>query len=137
MRRLVIALAAAASALAVASSAGAASSAAPRISFKEVEPGWYSISAAPAAPVKVTLRYGRDCNFVRAECRTWKLVGTRVLPKGATGDASRVSWLYASDWHMTGVVKDQLPQGFYEMFLVVPGQPASQISSRWRLASGD
>ena len=137
MRRIVIVLAAAAAVLAAATSAGAAGAAAPKISFKEVEPGWYSIAATPAAPVKVTLRYGAECNFVRAECRKWKVVGVRVLPKGATGDASRISWLYASDWHMMGAVKDQLPQGFYEMYLVVPGKPASLISSRWRLASGD
>lgn len=134
MRRSLVAVALAALALAVAGSAGAAGSVVPKITFKPDGQGWYAVTATPDAPVKVALRYGTDCNFIRATCRTWELVGTKVLP---AGQPQRVSWLQASYWGAKATGKeDVLRGGFYRLSFQVPGKPASAIGTAWRLAFG-
>lgn len=134
MRRPLIALIAVVVALVVTGSA-LAGSAAPRITFKPGDPGWYVVSATPAAPVKVTLRYGSDCNWIRAVCKKWILVGVKVLPKESDG---RISWLKASFWgkgpNRSG--EDVLTVGFYRMAFQVPGVAASRVETAWRLDSG-
>lgn len=121
------------SVVAAATAAAGSTAATPKITFKADGDGWYAITATPTAPVKVTLAYGTDCDFVRGICASWKPLGTKLLPKGQTG---RISWLQASFWGQTRK-GDKLASGFYRLALVVPGRPASLVTTSWRLAFGD
>ena len=141
MRGRLVALVAVIAGIAVSSGVGvalagtAAGAAVPRITFRAVEDGWYKVTVKPAAPVRVTLQSGGDCNFLTSLCKTYDTIDSKLIPKGQVG---HVSWIQASYWGQPPSRHgDVLYPGRYRMIFQVPGVKASAISTTWNLQFGD